>query len=82
MSSLLSERLRPRRLSDLTLPDHVVQRLEAMLEKRAPLNMVLKDPPGTGKTSTARMFLERSGDPYVDHLLVDGGEGDRCRIYP
>ncbi len=71
--NLLSERLRPRVLSDLTLPDHVVRRLEAMLEKRAPLNMVFRGPPGTGKTSAARIFLER-WPKYGDHLIVDGAK--------
>lgn len=70
--SLLSERLRPRTLSDLTLTDHVIRRLEPMLEKRAPLNMVFRAPPGTGKTSAARIFLERWSDR--DRLVVDGAK--------
>lgn len=74
MSSLLSERLRPRALSDLMLPEDVVRRLEAMLEKRDPLNMVFRGPPGTGKTSAARIFLERWGEKYLDHLVVDGAK--------
>ena len=72
-NSLLSERLRPRALSDLTLPEHVVRRLEPMLEKRAPVNMVFRGPPGTGKTSAARIFLERWAE-YRDHLVVDGAK--------
>lgn len=67
MSSLLSERLRPRTLADLTLTDHVVRRLEPMLEKRAPLNMVFRGAPGTGKTSAAMIFLDRWAK-HRDHL--------------
>ncbi|MCP1774731.1 AAA family ATPase [Bradyrhizobium japonicum] len=70
--SLLSERLRPRRMSDLILSTYVQRKLEPMLENRKPLNMAFKGPPGTGKTSTARIFLERWDRDY--QLVIDGAK--------
>jgi replication-associated recombination protein RarA len=84
VNRLLSERLRPQLLSDLTLPEHVVQRLEPMLQRRAPLNMVFSGPPGTGKTSAARILLQGWAE-HRDHLLVDGAKQtgvEYIGIYP
>ena len=69
---LLSERLRPRTLSDLVLSRHLLGKLQPMLEKRAPLNMTFKGPPGTGKTSLARIFLDRWETDYK--LVIDGAK--------
>src|SRR5260370_19637821 len=67
---LLSERLRPRTLADLTLSGTVVEKLQRMREKKIPMNMIFHGPPGTGKTSTARILL--SGWEKHDKLTIDG----------
>jgi replication-associated recombination protein RarA len=59
----LSEILRPKRLDELTLPDRILEGLQRMFDAQVPDNMLLFGPPGTGKTSTARMFTEQRG-PY------------------
>jgi replication-associated recombination protein RarA len=59
----LSELLRPKRLDELTLPDGMLKGLQRMFEAETPDNMLLFGPPGTGKTSTARIFTEQRG-PY------------------
>jgi DNA polymerase III delta prime subunit len=66
----LSEHLRPKRLQDLALPDHIVERLQVMLDNMAPANMLFFGPPGLGKTSAARLFLEARGE--FGTLTVDG----------
>jgi DNA polymerase III delta prime subunit len=53
---LLSERLRPRRLDDLTLPEHDIARLRHMIAAGSIMNMLFHGTPGTGKTSAARIF--------------------------
>jgi replication factor C small subunit len=70
--SLLSERLRPRTLSDLTLSGDVIEKLQRMLDKKAPMNMILRGPSGTGKTSAARIMLERW--EAHDKLVIDGAK--------
>ena len=58
---LVSEILRPTALSDLTLPMPTIHRLERVIESGAKVNMLFYGPPGSGKTSTARIFLNAIG---------------------
>jgi replication factor C small subunit len=67
---LLSERLRPRTLSDLTLSGTVVGKLQRMLEKKTPMNMIFHGPAGIGKTSAGQIFL--SGWETHDKLTING----------
>ena len=57
----LSELLRPRRIDELALPENIILGLQRMFDREAPDNMLLFGPPGTGKTSTARIFTEQRG---------------------
>lgn len=66
----LSELLRPQNLHDLTLSDHVIRRLQAMFNARTPLNMVFHGPPGTGKTSAAKIFA--AGWDRFDVMQING----------
>lgn len=68
--SLLSERLRPQKLSDLTLPLAVSGRLQRMIDRRRPMNMIFHGPPGTGKTSAIQIFL-REWEQF-DTLQING----------
>ena len=58
---LVSEILRPQALSDLTLPMPTIHRLERVIESGAKVNMLFYGPPGSGKTSTARIFMNAIG---------------------
>jgi replication-associated recombination protein RarA len=55
---LLSEILRPQALGDLTLPTQTIERLQRVLESGSMVNMLLYGPPGSGKTSAARIFVD------------------------
>ena len=58
---LVSEILRPQALSDLTLPTPTIHRLERVIESGSMVNMLFYGPPGSGKTSTARIFMNAIG---------------------
>jgi replication-associated recombination protein RarA len=66
----LSELLRPRTLEDLTLPTREIERLQKMMDTNNPMSMLLYGPPGSGKTSTARLFL--ASTDLMDTLRMDG----------
>jgi replication-associated recombination protein RarA len=46
---LLSELLRPRQLGDLSQPQHIIDRLQKMVDRRSPMNMLFYGGAGTGK---------------------------------
>jgi replication-associated recombination protein RarA len=52
----VSELLRPRQLSDLSLPLRVINRLQRMIDERSLMHMVFYGRPGIGKTSAARIL--------------------------
>src|SRR4051812_6548203 len=66
----LSELLRPKRMDELALPQNIILGLQRMFDDHLPENMLLFGPPGTGKTSTARIFTEQRG--LYGSLNVDG----------
>jgi len=68
----LSELLRPKTFRELALPDAHISRLQKMLDNQCPANMLFFGPPGTGKTSAARIFLKARGD--YDNMTVDGSK--------
>jgi DNA polymerase III delta prime subunit len=59
--TLVSEILRPQALNDLTLPTPTIHRLQRVIESGLKVNMLFYGPPGSGKTSTARIFINAIG---------------------
>jgi replication-associated recombination protein RarA len=58
----LSEILRPEALTDLTLPMPTIERLQRGIETGSMVNMLFYGPPGSGKTSAAKIFINAIGD--------------------
>jgi putative ATPase len=72
----LSERMRPRRLEDVVGQTHLLGEgkllAEAIRADRVP-SMVLWGPPGTGKTSIARVIAHETRGKFVPFSAVLGG---------
>ena len=59
MTPIFSEVMRPTEFADLIQPAAMVQRLERMAEQRKPMNMLFYGQPGVGKTTAARILVNK-----------------------
>ena len=66
----LSEILRPTAINDLALPQKLILRLQMMINSGIRANMLFVGPPGTGKTSAAKLLLQARGG--YGTLTIDG----------
>ena len=75
----LAVRLRPRTLEELVGQQHVLAEGSALrlaIEQDRPPSMILFGPPGTGKTTIARIVAERTGAEFVEISAVSARVGD------
>ncbi len=72
----LAERLRPRRLEDFVGQEHVLgpgRALRRAIEVDQVPSLVLWGPPGTGKTTLARLIARNTGSHFVPFSALAGG---------
>ncbi len=76
MSAPLAERLRPRRLEDYVGQQHLLgpgKALSRMFASGRLHSMIFWGPPGTGKTSLARLIADRAGLQFIQlSAVLDG----------
>ncbi len=75
----LAVRVRPRRLEDFVGQSHLLgegSALRTAIEHGRPHSMILYGPPGSGKTTLARLIAERSQAAFEELSAVQAGRAD------
>lgn len=80
----LAERLRPQTVADIIGQEHVLSgnhMLRGMLESAPPVSLVLWGPPGSGKTTIAKLIAKASGYEYETVSAVASGVAELKAIF-
>src|SRR6185312_11641985 len=79
----LAERLRPRKLDDIVGQEHLVSEgkiIREMVEHNQPTSLILWGPPGSGKTTLARIIASETGAEFVELSAVTAGKADVVKV--
>ncbi len=79
----LAERMRPQKLSEVIGQAHLVNEgkiIREMIAKKQPASLVLWGPPGSGKTTLARIIASETGAEFVEISAVSSGKADVTRV--
>jgi putative ATPase len=79
----LAERRRPDSLSDIVGQEHLVgsgQIIHEIIEHKQPTSLILWGPPGSGKTTLARIIAQETGAEFVELSAVTSGKADVLKV--
>ena len=79
----LAERMRPERLEDIVGQAHLVgtdQIIRRIIETNQPTSLILWGPPGSGKTTLARIIASQTDSEYVELSAVTSGKADVVKV--
>ncbi len=79
----LAEQMRPKRLADVMGQNHLLgenQFLRSVIELGRPTSMILWGPPGSGKTTLARIIATASGYEFEEISAVTSGLADVKKV--
>ena len=79
----LAERMRPQNLDDVVGQTHLLERgqiIRQIIEKKQPTSLILWGPPGSGKTTLARIIASQTGSEFVELSAVTSGKADVMKV--
>ncbi len=79
----MAERLRPQKLDDIVGQEHLVSEgkiIREMVEHGQPASLILWGPPGSGKTTLARIIANETGVEFAELSAVAAGKADVVKV--
>lgn len=79
----LAERMRPDKLDDVVGQEHLVgaqKIIREIIDKKEPTSLILWGPPGTGKTTLARIIARETESEFVELSAVTSGKADVTKV--
>lgn len=79
----LAEKMRPHTLSDVVGQTHLLesgQIIREIVDKKQPTSLILWGPPGSGKTTLARIIARETGADFVEISAVTAGKADVTKV--
>ena len=79
----LAERMRPELLEQVIGQEHLVQAgkiVHEIITKKQPTSLILWGPPGSGKTTLARIIARQTGAEYMELSAVTSGKADVVKV--
>jgi putative ATPase len=79
----LAERMRPEQLDDVVGQQHLVATgkiVRQIVERKQPTSLILWGPPGSGKTTLARIIARETESEFVELSAVTSGKADVTKV--
>lgn len=79
----LAERMRPSTLDDVLGQEHLLesgQIIREIISKKQPVSLILWGPPGSGKTTLARIIANEVDAEFIELSAVTSGKADVTRV--